>query len=135
MADAHDKAKIRSINGGRKITIGDTEIDVISSYSPSWIKEYTDPFTTWDGREVKKLKSVRFRLTFSTYGIQPEELTALLAELKTDETTLECDEFSGTVRCDSISPELKNANFYGDFFSSGSVTLTSTDAELPEDGL
>lgn len=134
MADTHNRDKIRIKNGGRKITVGETDIDVISAYSPSWIKEYTDSFTSWDGQEIKKLKATRFRLTFSTYGLQPSELSALVDELKADVISLVCDEFSGNVRCESISPELRNANFYGEFFN-GSVTLTAIEAALPADGL
>lgn len=134
MADAHNRDKIRIKNGGRKIIVGETDIDVISAYSPSWIKEYTDSFTSWNGQEIKKLKSTRFRLTFSTYGIQPAELSALCIELKKEQTMLVCDEFTGYVRCDSISPELRNANFYGEFFG-GSITLVAVAAEIPADGL
>lgn len=134
MSDARNKNAIRTKNGGRTITVGDVEIDVISSYSPAWVKEYTESFISYTGEEIKKLKSTRFRLTFSTYGIQPAELSALCTELKKEQTMLVCDEFTGYVRCDSISPELRNANFYGDFFG-GSITLVAVAAEIPADGL
>lgn len=129
-----DPEKIRRANGGKKIKIGETEINVISGYSPTWKKEFADSFTTWDGRIVKPLKGIRFSLSFSTYGLQAEELTDLCDELTANEITLECDEYSGNVTCDDIPADLQSANFYGEFFKTD-ITLTADTLLLPEDCL
>ncbi len=120
-------------NGGRSITLGGEKIDVLSGYSPSWTKEYGESITTWDGREVRKLKGVRFSLEFSTYGMLPEDVIQLSQIVKEETTLLECAEFSGEVNCDNLSASLKNANFYGEFFNT-TIRLTAVYLAVPEDG-
>ena len=127
-------------NGGKKITINGTGINVISGYSTSWEREYSgDEFTTWDGRKRRILEGIRFRLSFSTYGMTPEEVSALNNALKPDEDTgeilLECDEFTGAVDCDNYSAQVQSANFYGEYHGAN-ITLTAVESEkINGDGL
>jgi hypothetical protein len=124
--------EIRTPNGGKVIKIQETssstdwlEFNVISGYNPHWEKIYGDCFTAYDGRDVKPLMGNKFTLTFSTYGITPDELGDIAEFILGHETFyLICDEFSGMVRCDVIAPELRNANFYGDFFATN-ITLAA----------
>ena len=129
-------------NGGRKITINGTEINVLSGYNPSWEREYSEGegnFITWDGRIRKVLEGIRFRLTFLTYGMSAEEMQELNSALKPDpetgEITLECAEFSGAVFCENYSADAQSSNFCGEYFS-GSISLTASEAErIDGDGL
>lgn len=128
------------LNGGKKIKINGTEINVISGYSPSWEREYSgDEFTTWDGRKRRILEGIRFSLSFSTYGMTSAEMTALNEALKPDAETgeiiLECDEFTGAVECGNYSAQAQSANFYGEYHSAN-ISLTAVEAEkMNGDGL
>lgn len=124
---------IKSLNGGRKITVDGKMIDVISGYSSAWTREYSDSFTTWDNRVVQKLKGIRFSLTISTYGLSKEDITALLEAAKKGKINLVCDEFTGEVICNDLSAELQCANFYGDF-SRTSMKFTAVSALAPDEG-
>lgn len=115
---------IKTLNGGRTVTLDGIVFDVLSGYTPSWTREYGDSITTWDGRIVKRCKGVRFALEFSTYGLSSEQLNSLSEILKKKEFTVDCNEFSGTVYCDDLSASLKSANFYGEFFNT-TVKLTA----------
>lgn len=124
---------IKSLNGGRKITVDGKIIDVISGYSPAWTREYSDSFTTWDNRVIQKLKGIRFSLTISTYGLSKDDITALLEAAKKEKIDLVCDEFTGEVICNDFSAELQCANFYGDF-SRTSIKFTAVSALAPDEG-
>ena len=118
-------------NGGRTITLGgeggSITIKVISGYRPSWKKEYTESFTSYDGKDVRLLKGIRFSLNFSTYGLTPSEMIALKNLLiNSEEINLSCDEYSGTVTCEDFSPEVQSSNFLGDYTRTD-VTLTSSE--------
>ena len=120
---------IRSLNGGKVVKLKEAanstdwlEFNVISGYNPHWEKIYGDCFTAYDGREVKPHMGSRFSLTFSTYGITADELEDIATFIMGHDTFyLECDEFTGMVSCDAIAPELRNANFYGEFFATNIV--------------
>ena len=119
-------------NGGRTLTLsgsgGSIPIKVISKYSPSWKKEYTENFTAYDGKDVRLLKGIRFSLSFSTYGLTPSEMIALKNLLiNSEELTLNCDEYSGAVTCEDFSPEIQSSNFLGDYTRSD-VILTASES-------
>lgn len=122
---------IKMKNGGRKIILDDTEIDVISGYAPAWTREYSDSFTTWDNRTVQLLRGIRFSLSISVYGLSPDDVKALSDIIKKDKMSLVCDEYSGDVICDSFSADIQNANFYGDF-SRASIKFTAVSALAPD---
>lgn len=121
-------------NGGRSITLNSTKINVLSGYSPEWTKEYGESMTTWDGRNIRRLKGVRFSLEFSTYGMNPDEIKKLSEIFTSENISLDCAEFKGPVYCDNLSANLKNANFYGVFFNT-TIKLTASElTAVPEVG-
>lgn len=142
-----EERNLKIPNGGRKVTVtgnsGEIEnnelssvtvvFDVISSYSPSWTKEYGDEFTTWDGRKIKPCKGIRFALEFTVYALTYEKLGDALKVFNSPEIQLECDEFAGEVICDSISPPLKVSNYYGNYYEL-SISLSSAALETSESG-
>lgn len=122
---------IKMKNGGRKIILDETEIDVISGYSPAWTREYSDSFTTWDNRTVQLLRGIRFSLSISLYGLSPDDIKALSDIVKKDKISLVCDEFTGDVICNDLNTDLQNSNFYGDF-SRASIKFTAVSALVPD---
>lgn len=124
-------------NGGKTITVNGVEIKVLSGYRASWVSEYSESetdFTTWDGRKKKTLTGIRFKLSFSLYGMSSEDVTALSEALKPDAETgeieLECSEFTGAVYCEDFTAEVQSANHYGEYYK-GNVSLSAVDAEVP----
>lgn len=131
-------------NGGRSVSITYTDnngaeqrvtfvIDTINSYTPSWTKEYTDEFITWDGRSIKSCKGIRFALNFGIYALTYEKLQQILAAFEKKEFDIICPEFSGTVICDSISPPVRSSNFYGTFYEL-SVSLSAASLITDDSG-
>lgn len=128
-------------NGGRSVTVTGTTgnvtetvgFDVINGYSPSWSKEYGEEFTTWDGRIIKPCKGIRFALTLSVYALTYEKLTDILKIFNSEEIVLDCDEFSGDVIIDSVSPPLKVSNYFGNYYEL-TISLSSAALESTESG-
>ncbi len=128
-----------STSGGRIVTVsgenGSVNFVVTCDYSAAWHKEYADSFTSYDGREIKPLKGIRFSLTFSPKGIPTAVLTHLRDILMFSKNViLTCDEFSGAVNCDSFTSDLQSVTA-GSGIYTADINLTAVTAELPEDGL
>ena len=127
------------VEGGKAVSVsgkgGSVNFVVTADYSASWRKEYAESFTTYDGREIKPLKGIRFSLNFSPKGIPPATALQLRDVLMySDQVSLSCDEYSGDVNCDIYSSNLQSANDLGEFYSA-EINLTAVRASLPEDGL
>ena len=123
------------VNGGYSVTIGSYTLQHIGGYNPSWQKVYDtqNSFTNYAGNEVKVLKGLQFSLKVTTGRLNATDFNSLITELKKDEISITCPEFSGTCICDDIPGDLVQAN---SLVSRYKVSFTLTAKEIiPSGGL
>ena len=136
-----DKASIpdnypTKINGGYKVTIGNYLLEQISEYAPSWAKIYDtqNSFEDHTGQEVKVFKGVKFSLKITTGQLAVAAYNSLVDELKNEDITISCPDFSGDCTCDDVSCDLKQANSTGTRYKV-SFTLAAKETAVPPGGL
>ena len=123
-------------NGGYSLTIGSYTLEQIGEYSPSWSKVYDtqNSFEDHTGQEVKVFKGVKFSLKITTGQLAVTAYNSLVDELKNEDITISCPDFSGICNCNDVSCGLKQANSVGTRYTV-SFTLTAKETTIPPGGL
>lgn len=118
----------KAFNGGYSLKINGTEWKLLSGYSPSWTEEEQENFENYDFTTVTAYKGIRFSAAFKVSKLSEDDKDALLTLLAPRTVSLECPDYTGTVKVSGVSAELTAANHLGKWydvsFSAAAAALT-----------
>lgn len=113
--------KGEQLNGGYSITIGSHTLRAISAYKATWRNVYdtANSFTDYSGNTVKTLRGRQFELAVKTAPLVWDDYTALINALKpsNNDISVVCPDYTGTMVCDEMPADLKQANFLNTRYS------------------
>ena len=118
----------KEFNGGYTLKIGGLTWDLLNGYSPSWTEEEQENFENYDFSNVTTYKGIRFLAAFKIKKLSEEDKDTLLKAIEPRIISIECPDYTGTVKISGVSAELTTANHLGKWydvsFSAAAAALT-----------